>query len=290
VSPQFQRRHITLRAKLGQLGAAVMVVAGLALTACSSSTPVGPVQSSVSFSTEPPSSTSTAAIDSGAGLSSPMQTAGTYTASDSSGNTARMVISLGTIQPANQITDNLMQACSSDITQIGSSLDRSLAVPITVSIQLTSSLSNTLGVSLVDQYLAVAGGPPEKVISTPIFFAEGYSDGSQCASPSMDPTTAGQITWNNAAAGIPHTWRGYLIRADAITPNDPTGAASDLHRLLVNPTVSLSETTPAANLNYITANSPFEVYCKYAVASLGNGRPLLAIDPSAVLNYGCSPA
>jgi hypothetical protein len=163
-------------------------------------------------------------------------------------------------------------------------------VPITVSIQLTSSLASTIGVSLVDQYLAVAGGPPEKVISTPIFFAGGYSSGPQCDSPARTPPQPGRSPGANAAAGIQHTWQGYLIQADAITPNDPNGAASDMHRLLLNPTVNLSETTPSANLNYVTANSPFEVLCQYAVASLGNGRPLLAIDPSRVLNYGCSPA
>src|SRR5690349_1593233 len=113
-----------MRNRAVSLGTALIVVALLA--GCSSSTPAGPVRSTVSFSTEPPSSTSTAATDSGTGSPSPVQTAGTFTASDNSGNTASMVISLGTVQPASQITDPVIQACADDISQLSSSLDHTM--------------------------------------------------------------------------------------------------------------------------------------------------------------------
>ncbi|HJQ00846.1 MAG TPA: hypothetical protein VJ851_04540 [Jatrophihabitans sp.] len=216
-----------------------------------------------------------------------MQTAAVLDAADSAGNKAKLTIGLGKIQPANQITDSLVQTCSSAIAGLGSSLDRSLAVAITVRIQVTSSLPTTLAVSLVDQYLAVADGPAEKVVSTPIFFAEGYSSGPQCASPSMDPTTAGQISWNNSPAGVQQAWHGYIIQANAITPNDPTGAASDLHKLLINPVVSVGQSTMNDSIHYDTANSPFEMLCQ---TFGGNNQPLVAIDPSAIVFKGCSPA
>jgi hypothetical protein len=255
------------------------------LAGCSSSTPAGPIRSSISFSTEPPSSTSTAATDSGATAPSPVQTAATFTASDDSGNTASMVISLGTIQPASQITDPVVQACAADISQLSSSLDHTMAVPVAIRIQLTSSLSSDIVVNLVNQYLAVKGDSPEAASNEePFLLAEGYAAGPACAIPDA---INGRIQWQNAPPGAPQTWHGYILQANAITPNDPTGAASAIHRLLLDPMVTLGASL--AKVNYLPASSPFEVLCQYPMGG-GGGRPLLAIVPSWVLNYGCSPA
>jgi hypothetical protein len=272
------------------ISSVIPLLGGLLLAGCggSSGSSTGNQQAvtvpSTSMSANSP--TRTTASNPASGDSS-VQTAAVVTTSDSAGNKASLTISLGKIQPANQITDSLVQTCSSNIASLGSSLDRSLAIPISLSIKVTSSLPTTLGVSLVDQYLAVPAAPVSKVVSTPIFFAEGYSDGPQCASPSMNPTTAGQITWNNSPAGAPQTWRGYIIQANAITPNDPTGSASDLHKLLIDPVVSVGQSTINDGIHYDTANSPFEMLCQ---SFGGDNQPLVAIDPTAVTSKGCSPA
>ncbi|MFL6164292.1 MAG: hypothetical protein ACJ74U_18985 [Jatrophihabitantaceae bacterium] len=196
-----------------------------------------------------------------------------------------MVISLGTIQAASKISDNVIQACSSDIAQAGSSFDRTLAVPITIQLQLTSTLSSTIAVNLAKEYVAVAGGAPEPATNDKlILLAKGYASGPECDTPDGDA----QVVWQNAPAGVRQVWHGYILQPDAITPNAPTGGNSDIFRLLLDPTVSLSAGS-LADLNYTTADSPFEVLCQYPIGG-GGGRPLLAIEPSRVLNYGCSPA
>jgi hypothetical protein len=274
---------MTAGQRCAALGLALM--AGLTLTACSGSTPVGPIRSSVSFSTDPPNVTSTAATDAGTASASPVQTAGTYTGSDDSGNAARMVISLGTIQPASQITDPVLQACADKVSSLSSSFDRTQAVPISIQIQLTSTLSSNLIVNLSEQYLAVHGGSPEAASNEePFLLAAGYATGPECAIPDA---INGRIQWQNARPGVPQVWHGYILQANAMTPNDPSGAASDIHRLLLNPLVSLSAAS-LANMTFVTASSPSEVLCQYPMGG-GGGRPLLAIDPSWVLNYGCSP-
>lgn len=255
------------------------------LAGCSSSTPVGPIRSSVSFSTDPPSSTNTAATDAGTTSVSPVQPAGTLTASDGSGNTARLMISLGTIQPASQITDPVIQACADNISQLSSSLDHTMAVPVAIQIQLTSTLSSDIAVNLVNQYLAVKGDAPEPAANEePFLLAEGYAAGPECAIPDA---INGRIQWQNAPPGVPQTWHGYILQANAITPNDPTGAASAIHRLLLDPMITLGASL--AKVNYLPASSPFEMLCQYPMGG-GSGRPLLALSPSWVLNYGCSPA
>jgi hypothetical protein len=262
------------------------MVAGLALTACSSSTPEGPVQSSISFSTDPPSVTSTAATESSTAAASAVQTAGTLTGSDDSGNAARLVISLGSIQPANQITDPVLQACADDLGKLGSNFDRTEAVPITIQIQLTSALSSNLIVNLAEQYLAVHGGSPEGASTEDAFLlAEGYASGPKC---NQADAVEGWIHWTNASPGVPYVWHGYILEANTMTPNDPTGSASPIHRLLLDPLVSLSAGS-LADMTFETASSPFEVLCRYPMGG-GGGRPLLATDPSRVLSYGCSPA
>jgi hypothetical protein len=169
------------------------------------------------------------------------------------------VISLGTIQPASQITDPVIQACANDISQLSSNLDHTMAVPIAIRIQLTSTLSSAIVVNLVNQYLAVKGDAPEPASNEePFLLAEGYAAGPGCAIPDA---INGRIQWQNAAPGVPQTWHGYILEPNAITPNDPTGAASAIHRLLLDPMVTLGASL--AKVSYLPASSPFEMLCQY---------------------------
>ncbi|MBV9821446.1 MAG: hypothetical protein JO144_04320, partial [Actinobacteria bacterium] len=127
-----------------------------------------------------------------------------------------------------------------------------------------------------------ADGPPGPI--DVILLAKAYSTGPECA----DPDANARVNWHNASPGVPYTWHGYILEPNAITPNDPTGAASDLPRLLLDPLVFLSAGS-FPTINYDKASSPSEVLCQYPMGG-GSGRPLLAIDPSTALNYGCSSA
>lgn len=95
---------------------------------------------------------------------------------------------------------------------------------------------------------------------------------------------AGVITWKNVSPGSSNTWQGDLIDANAITPNDPTGAHSDLRSLLLDPIVSLGG-PQAADISYHNAQSANEVSCP---SDFGQApAPYIAFDSTTVVKLKC---
>jgi hypothetical protein len=205
--------------------------------------------------------------------SSPTGPTTQFSATDKAGNAATFTVSLGTIQPANQITDPVIQACTDNIANLGSGLDRSLAIPISLHMQVTSSLPTTVSIRLGSDYLAEIGGQPDTALANPIFFAKNYTEGPQCGSLLQDADEAASVAWKDATPTGQYTWHGYILQANALTPSDPTGATSDLHKLLIDPEVFLTDPI-SLNLTYNPANSPFEVTCQYPSAKAAD-------DPSS---------
>ena len=97
-----------------------------------------------------------------------------FTTSDQAGNAVSITIDIGQIQPADQLNDGLVDACSDDVSGVGSSMDRALAVPMSVHMQVIS-LPATITLHLADNYFATTDGPPENSSTNgaPFFFAKG---------------------------------------------------------------------------------------------------------------------
>ena len=88
------------------------------------------------------------------------------TATDGQGDTVHLTVSFGATASASSQENAVIDTCSSALASANSSLNRSLAVPIHVSMAVSSGMATTVQLKLGDNYQAVAGGQVEPATRT----------------------------------------------------------------------------------------------------------------------------
>jgi hypothetical protein len=215
--------------------------------------------------------------------SAPISYAMGGSAENGQGDRVHLTVSFEEPAPASDLENDVIDSCSSDLAAVNSSLDRSLAVAIHVSMEVTSELPTTVLLKLGDNAQAVGGGQTEPAYGVRLW-AMGYSSGPECGSSVSDVKEAANIQWTDATPNSNHSWNGWLILAGSITPSDPTGSHSTLGGLLISPHVMLAGST--ATFTYLLQDSPNLVSCSANDAAAG-GANYVAVRPDDAKKLGC---
>jgi hypothetical protein len=205
------------------------------------------------------------------------------TAENGQGDRVHLTLSFEEPAPASDLENDVIDACSSDLAAANSSLDRSLAVAVHVSMEVTSTLATTVLLKLGDHAQAVGGGQTEPAYGVRLW-AKQYSSGPACGSSISDVKEAANIQWTDATPNTSYRWNGWLILAGSITPSDPTGSHSTLGGLLISPHVMIAGSS--ATLTYLLRDSPNLVSCSANDAAAGNFN-YVAVQPDAAKKLGC---
>lgn len=202
-------------------------------------------------------------------------------ASTEAGDEVSVKVTAGPAEPMTEVSDSLVDVCRQQIAEIGSSPQRTLAVPVAVTVNILSSPPPDLAVTL-GEVGPVEGAegyvPVEEVIPV---WAENYSEGPECA---MEYGTGGSVHWGpgELAPGEESTWNGYMLFTEAITPNNDGEELGEA--LVFEPSVNLAGRL--APIKYEHAASPSLVHCDLSSAIYGRA-PLIALDREVALERGC---
>jgi hypothetical protein len=297
------------RGRLPRGPLAALLLAGLVATACGSSQP----DSGTPPRTTPSSLTSSAASTSAAPSDSPsfaseLPTTATPepttaipepsesgllggssiggTAENGQGDRVHLTITFDAPGPASDILNTVIDSCRSAVAAANSSFERSLAVTVRVSVEVTSALPTTVVLKLGDHAQAIGDGETEPAHGVRLW-AKNYSDGPQCGSSISDVKEAANIRWTDVAPGSINRWTGWLILAGSITPSDPTGSKSSLGGLLISPHVTLAGSS--TTIRYLTSESPHLVSCSAHDAAAGTAN-YVAVRPDDAQRLGCGRA
>lgn len=206
----------------------------------------------------------------------------TGTARDDDGDEVAITIGLGEPKPVSELSDPALDACEQTINGVGSSPSRSVAVPVHVTMTVTSSLAADVVLSLNQMQLITSSGSH----TTPnVLWAANYStSGPDCGN---DALGAGTVHWDAEAAtpDSDHSWNAWIVALGAITPRDPSGLEVT-QRLVFSPLVRLSNNL--AGYRFDASSSPRVVDCAAYDPAAGS-TPYIAVDPDGALAAGCSP-
>lgn len=288
------------RGRVAKAALAATLLAGLTTAACGSSqsdSGAPPLATSSSLTTsaaptstapsESPSSLtelpSTTAVPEPSESSLPIGPSMGGTAENGQGDRVHLTISFEAPVPASDLNNTVIDSCSSALAAANSSLDRSLAVTVRVTMEVTSTLPTTVVLKLGDHAQAIGDGQTEPAHGVRLW-AKNYSDGPECGSSISDVKEAANIKWTDAAPNAQNRWTGWLILAGSITPSDPTGSHSTLGGLLISPHVTLSGSS--TTITYLPQESPHLVSCSANDAAAGNAN-YVAVRPDAAKKLGC---
>jgi len=202
-------------------------------------------------------------------------------ASTEAGDEVSVKVTAGPAEPMAEVSDSLVNVCRQQISELGSSPQRTLAVPVTVTVTILSSPPPDLEVSLGE--VGPVEGPDgyvpiEEVIPV---WAENFSEGPECE---IEYDSGGHVHWGigDLSPGEESTWNGYMLFTEAITPNN---SGEELGETLVfEPLVNLAGAL--APIKYEHATSPSLVHCNLSTAIYGRA-PLVALNQAVALERGC---
>jgi hypothetical protein len=208
-------------------------------------------------------------------------------ASDSDGDTPRISLELGAPLALTSSSSAGPSVCDSQLTALGSNPARALAVPVTVTGDMTSTLPTELAVGINAISFVTSGGNVDAggldTMSTPPLWAADYSTGLTCDT-STDYLDAATVGWSADVSGTSHTWDTWIVLPDVITPDNPDG--SDITgRLLLKPTVRIGD--ESASFTPDPTSKSAHVYCLGADPAAGT-FPCAAAAPAATESNGCS--
>jgi hypothetical protein len=202
-------------------------------------------------------------------------------------------VGLGPPAPMSSSDNSSLSACASTIAQEQSSADRSVAIPVSVTMTVLSSLAADVTVNVDSFGFVTSGGSGnvdengEQSLSGVPLWAEDYSNGPTCQT--WNDLGAGSVHWSSTAAtpNSTQSWSAWLILPNAISPNDPTG--NDVaQRLVLQPAVSIAG-SPTYNVKPNQASSSI-VMCYSQSDLIPGNAPFLAELPSTAIADGCTQA
>jgi hypothetical protein len=202
----------------------------------------------------------------------------TGTAQDPQGDKMVVTLAVGAPSTVAAVANRAIQTCDQTLVAAESSPSRSIAVPVTLTIKITSSLSTAVEVDLGLYVVPADSQPvaPDTQLDTEPLWAGAYSSGPTCEA-AVDG--GGTVNWRNAEPNRSLSWLGWIIIPRAITPRDPTGldTVQDLV-LIIGP--HFPDGPTIIPLHYSAAKSPALVRC--------SGDPFAAVDPKRVIANGCT--
>jgi hypothetical protein len=210
----------------------------------------------------------------------------TGTTSDQQGNQATVTVGVGTPQPLEQVSNPVATACDATITNAGQSLGSAIAIPLRVTAELTSALKAPVGVDLNEGVYYLDPHSHEIVqFSNYPSYSELWSAVYGGSEPQC-PTTA-EAKWA-AEVVTPHapvTWEPWLVIANAITPDDPSGEAV-IDRILIGPGAGVGS---GKGNGALSPQGSGWVQCSADTSITGpESSPFLAVDPTAAAEQGCT--
>jgi hypothetical protein len=208
------------------------------------------------------------------------------TAENGQGDRVHLTITFDAPGPASDILNTVIDSCRSALAAANSSFERSLAVTVRVTMEVTSALPTTVVLKLGDHAQAIGDGQTEPAHGVRLW-AKDYSTGPTCGSSINDVKEAASIQWADAAPNRTNRWTGWLILAGSITPSDPTGSNSSLGGLLISPHVTLAGSS--TTITYLLRDSPNLVSCSAHDAAAGNAN-YVAVRPDDAQRLGCERA
>jgi hypothetical protein len=170
-------------------------------------------------------------------------------ASDSAGDQIAVQLSVGEPVPASEISDAAVQGCESELSTTGSSVARSAAIRVTVTVTVVSSEAVTVELDMGDSADAADNNYGALLnidqLYPYLFWATTYSDSGAVCTRSTDATGVswGSVTWQNLAPNRPGTWTSYLVWPEAITPaaaslSDPQ---NPINAVIFDPSVTIAD-------------------------------------------------
>jgi hypothetical protein len=202
-------------------------------------------------------------------------------ASTEAGDKVSVKVTAGPAEPMTEVGDSFVNVCRQQISEIGSSPQRTLAVPVSITVTILSSPAPDLEVSLSE--VGPVEGPEGDVTIEEVIpvWAENFSEGPECE---VEYETGGHVHWGigELSPGEESTWDGYMLFTEAITPNN---SGEELGETLVfEPLVDLAGAL--APIKYEHATSPSLVHCSLSTGIYGRA-PLIALNQAVALERGC---
>ena len=153
----------------------------------------------------------------------------TGTVTDDQGDQVTFGIAIGRPEVVSQISDPNAHDCDDQYQQDGTGADRAVAYPVNVTAKVTSSVPATVAVTLSTNWSVSSGGNLSPT-NGPIYWDGMYDGTDQC---SADAGNAGEVNFENLPPGQSYGWEAYLIVANAVTPDDPTGVNPDAGLVII---------------------------------------------------------
>lgn len=198
-------------------------------------------------------------------------------ATDNKGDRVLVNIFTGVPGSAKSLSNSTIGACEEDIADLGSSPERSAAIPVSVEMKVLSSVGVDVAVDLEDVGLVEREGEvPQGAVAA--LWAGEYSEGPACNLA----VEGGTVHWDpeDARPGVVQTHQSWLILPETITPNST--APTTTNRLVFESFVKLAGLT--ADLEY-KATSRSLAYCYTGFDS--GISPAIALNEQVVVARGC---
>lgn len=190
------------------------------------------------------------------------------------GDKADVTVSIGAQVPLTSVPQSEVTVC--DTTNPFYEADRAVAIPVVVTVELTTSLATPLSMALDGTQEVTSGGATGAEGNFPTFAQLGASDGS-CATTG-NPVS---VTWNDLnGQGANGMWEGYLIVPEAITPDDPAGSVAK--KMIILPPKFFFG-VENADTHIEPAQSPGLVQCSGLTPS-----DAVAVSPKVAVEHGCT--
>lgn len=249
------------------LSAAILLLA-LGLTGCASSG--SPSATTATYASNPTHAASSAPTAHHAFASLAM----TGKVDGLQGDKADVTISTGTQVPLTSVPQSELTVC--DTTNPFFQADRAVAIPVVVTVKLTSALATPLTMGLDGTQQVTSGGATGAEGNFPTFAQLDASDGS--CDTTGNPVA---VTWNDLSGqGSSGMWEGYLIVPEAVTPDDPGGSVAKT-MILLPPKFFFG--VENADTHIDRAKSPGLVECSGLMPS-----DAVAVSPKVALAHGCT--
>jgi hypothetical protein len=248
------------------------------LAACSSPTAV-----TVPPSTLPPSSAATAPPSSAPAHApsseptAPTTFAATGTVTDSQGDKATVSVSIGKPLPQLSLSQADLTDCGDD-GELSYDANQNIALPVQITVTLTSSIATPLGLEIDGNHVVAPGGNANVNPNSLAWVTDG--GGSLCSSGS----SVGYIglNWDSLAPDQPTTWSGWLLDRGVITPDDTSGSGVN-QVFFLEPVVNFG----ANNADFFVADAAHSRNLLNCAAGV-QGGPVIAVDPSVARANGCT--
>lgn len=302
----------TGRQSRGLIASAVVVMAACGGCAGSTGSAANPGPPPVSSTDTQVTQAQTTTVDIPAMSSTSTTTAAATTAagssaeaalSDTAGDKVSLSLTLGSPAAASTVQDPAVQACGTELTNGGSTLARSVAIPVKLDASLQSASPVPMTVNLLSAMSEVFSGqafqvstgellsaseqdvmPDTAAGAVPMYWATTYtSSGPQCDQASDgDGSTWANVKWSSLSPGATDSWQSWLVIPEQVTPGSPAldSPQSQANWFLFRPVASIGQ--GAATVSFTTPQT--------SIVSCGDGGTndlYVAVDPQAAIARGC---